>query len=71
MVLAAARLPPCGNVSASSAVRSTVGSLRQPTGSDASWAQSRIFAAVLSGPAGRTGLKACWYKTVRSPRGPG
>ena len=71
MVLAAARLPSSRNVSASSAVRSTAGSLRQPTGSDACRAQSRICAAALPGSAGRAGLKACWYKAVRSSRGSG
>ena len=68
MVLAAARLPSSRKVSASSAVRSTAGSLRQPTGGDACYAQSRICAAGLPGSAGRAGLKACWYKTVRSSR---
>ena len=71
MVLAAARLPSSRNVSASSAARSTAGSLRQVTGRDACCAQSRICAAALPGPAGRSGLKACWYKAVRSSRGPG
>jgi hypothetical protein len=55
-------------VSDSSALRSTAGSLRQPTGSDACCAQSRISAAALPGPAGQAGLKAYWYKAVRSSR---
>jgi hypothetical protein len=71
MVLAAARLPSSRSVSASSAVRSTPGSLRKPTGSDACRAQSRICAAGLSGSPRRAGLKACWYKTMRSSRGSG
>jgi hypothetical protein len=67
MVLAAARLPSSRNVSASSAVRSTVGSLRQPTGSD-------LLRPVqdLRGRAARVGwavgLKACWYNAVRNSR---
>src|SRR5580658_5200164 len=71
MVLAAARLPSNRSVSASSAARSTVGSLRWPMGSDACCAQSRICAVGLSGSASRAGLKACWYKAVRSSREPG